>query len=162
MTRLATLPVIACLLLGPAAAAQVPAFSAYPAEPGGSVAPGPVRLVLHGDDVHWRTELREAAGRPANFAGHYVLALWGCGTECVMGAAVDRDTGVVVWLPATICCWFRGAKDVAEPVAFRRDSRLLVLTGKRDEAPDDDGLHLYRIAGRRFIHLRDLPRPPLP
>lgn len=76
------------------------------------------------------------------------------------GTAIDRDTGTVVWLPDTICCWFRGPGDVAEPVAFRRGSRLVVLTGLRDEVPGDDGVHLYRIAGRRFIHIRDLPRPP--
>ncbi len=52
-----------------------------------------------------------------------------------MGATIDRDTGAVVWLPGTICCRFRGSGDVAEPVAFRRRSSLVVLTGLRDEAP---------------------------
>lgn len=75
MRGLASVPTIACLVFGSAAAAQVPAFTDYPSGPAGPVATGSGRLVLRGDDIHWRTQLREAAGRPANFAGHYVLAL---------------------------------------------------------------------------------------
>lgn len=138
------------------AVARVPGFADYPAGP---VATGPGKLVLRGTDINWRTMLRDGARRSPNFAGHYVLASWGCGTDCVMGAAIDHWTGRVIWLPGTICCWFHERADAdVEPVSFRPNSRLLVLTGQRDEADGDDGIHLYRIDETRFVSMGDLPR----
>jgi hypothetical protein len=70
-----------------------------------------------------------------NFAGKYVLTLWGCGTECLMGAALNVTTGKVVWIPFTLCC----AGDLStndpgfEPIEARKNSRLVVFTGLRNE-----------------------------
>ena len=71
----------ACLILpmflvraasaGPAAA--LPRFKDFPIR---LACTGRNRLVLKGDDVHWRTRLREAAAGKPDFAGHYVLATW--------------------------------------------------------------------------------------
>lgn len=47
----------------------------------------------------FRTNLREAAKKPPNFAGHYSFTYWGCGTRCVGGAIVDLQTGSVFPLP---------------------------------------------------------------
>ena len=80
-----------------------------------------------------------------------------------MGAAIDLRTGVVSWLPGTLCCWYSDeatAPDTVEPLRYRLDSRLLVLTGRRDERNDDAGTHDYAIAGGRFMHLRDVPPGP--
>ena len=41
----------------------------------------------------YRTRLIEAASEKANFAGHYILAQWSCGTACVSGAVLDAITG---------------------------------------------------------------------
>jgi len=127
--------------------------------PAGRIFGGPGRLVLRPGDRAYRTRLREAARRAPDFAGHYVMALWGCGMECLMGAAIDRRSGRVIWLPGTLCCWYSGAQEAAngiEPVRYRLDSRLLVLNGMRDEREGDLGTHLYRIEGGRFVHLADL------
>ena len=155
----------ACLILpmflvrpasaGPAAA--LPRFEDFPVR---LAYTGRNRLVLKGDDVHWRTRLREAAAGKPDFAGHYVLATWGCGAECVMGAAIDVRTGVVSWLPGTLCCWFSdeaATPDTVEPLRYRLDSRLLVLTGRRDERNGDAGTHYYAIEGGHFMLLRDVP-----
>ena len=61
--------------------------------------------IITKDDREFRTRLREAARGKANFAGHYVLTVWGCGATCLMGAAIDAKTGKVYRLPFTICCW---------------------------------------------------------
>jgi len=34
----------------------------------------------------FRTQIKEAAKKPPNFAGHYRFAIWGCGTGCAGGA----------------------------------------------------------------------------
>ena len=116
--------------------------------------------MLKGDDVHWRTRLREAAARRPDFAGHYVLASWGCGTECVMGAAVDVRSGHVVRLPGSLCCWFsdgQATPEDVEPMRYRLNSRLLVLTGRRNERDGDAGTHYYAMENGRLVHLRDVP-----
>jgi len=157
MKRLTLLIAALAALVAPAAYAQVPQFSDYPAHPySGPAAP----LILASKmDINFRTRLLEAARGPVNFAGVYSLATFGCGTECVMGAAVNLRTGRVVWLPSTICCWPADADAKFQPVAFRADSTLLVLSGLRDEKEGDQGAHFYRIDGDRFVFIRDIPHP---
>ena len=92
--------------LGPAVP---PRFEDYPA---GAAFAGRNRFFLDRMDLGYRTRLHEAAQQRPDFAGHYVLALWGCGAECLMGAAVDVRSGRVTWLPGdTICCWFSGPQN---------------------------------------------------
>jgi len=38
-------------------------------------------------------------GRKADFAGHYVVVTWGCGTSCQAVALVDVDGGKVTFAP---------------------------------------------------------------
>lgn len=154
----------ACVaLLTPMALAEppLPRFEDFPAGPAFH---GRNRLVLEPRDRAFRTRLRDAAEEAPNFAGHYVVTQWGCGTECVMGAAVDVRSGRVVWLPGTLCCWFAdGATPdtVPDPLRYRRDSRLIVLNGRRDEREGDAGDHYYVIDGARFAPLRDVPPRPV-
>ena len=76
-----------------------------------------------------------------------------------MGAAVNLKTGHVVWLPSTICCWPMDADDKFQPVLFRLNSTLIVLSGLRNEKEGDQGAHFYRIQGEQFVHVRDISRP---
>src|SRR4051794_13500037 len=41
----------------------------------------------------YRTQLTEWAREKPNFAGHYILATWGCGTGCAEIAIIDAITG---------------------------------------------------------------------
>lgn len=43
----------------------------------------------------FRTVLRNGARKGPNFAGHYTLVEWGCGSNCVVFAVVDVATGKV-------------------------------------------------------------------
>ncbi|HXN46321.1 MAG TPA: hypothetical protein VN893_06745 [Bryobacteraceae bacterium] len=114
-----------------------PRFEDYPATEAYKGKNAPVVLASPGDRK-FRTMLREAAAEKPNFAGHFVLAEWGCGAGCVMGAAIDANTGKVSWLPHTICCW---PVEVQEPIEFRLASRLIVFIGERNEKEGDDGTH---------------------
>jgi hypothetical protein len=102
-------------------------------------------------DREYKTELREAAQRRPNFAGHYIVTTFGCGAQCVMGAVLDAKTGVVYWIPFTICCWDVENANI-EPVAFRPDSRLMIFTGSRNEK--GKGVYYYEFTGSRFTSLR--------
>jgi hypothetical protein len=108
------------------------------------------------DEKMFRTRLRVGAKGKVDFAGHYVLATWGCGTQCLMGAAIDVRTGKVFMIPFTLCCW-----GDADPFAYARDSRLIAFYGQRDEN-EPDGTWYYRIDDKKgWVVVREVPRPPL-
>jgi hypothetical protein len=112
---------------------------------------------------HFRTRIREAARMAPNFAGHYVLATWGCGAECRSYAVIDVKTGTVWFEEHTVCCWYEvggatccgvtGPDDAFEPVDFRLDSRLVVLTGLLNEA-GNKARHYFQFANGRPVPIR--------
>ena len=109
-------------------------------------------VVLTRKDRMYRTELREAAKtQKPNFAGHYILTYWGCGSTCVMGAVIDAKTGRVYWWDFTVCCW---PVEIEEPIDVKPNSRLIVFSGARNEQENDIGTHFYEFRNGRFIHVR--------
>ena len=144
-------------LPGDAVVTGAPRFEDFPITTGSPVRNAP--LVLTSRDRPYRTRLRAAAAERPNFARHYVLTTWGCGTECLYGAAVNLRTGRVTFLPFATCCFSEAPEGVEEMVAFRQDSTLLVLLGMTKER-GDVASHYYRIPGDRFVHLRSVPFPP--
>ena len=93
----------------------------------------------------FKDELEYYADQPVNFAGHYVLASWGCGASCIIAAAIDARTGDVTWLPFTVCCW---ESDVTEPLTFRRESELLLVRGMKNET--EPGTYFLSLGKERF------------
>jgi hypothetical protein len=61
--------------------------------------PAPVDLSSDPDARRFRTKLREGAKEGPNFAGHYTIVSWHCGTECQVVAVVDAKTGRVYFAP---------------------------------------------------------------
>src|SRR6266478_1051571 len=43
----------------------------------------------------FRTVIRRGAVKGPNFVGHYTVAEWGCGSNCVVYAVIDAITGAV-------------------------------------------------------------------
>jgi hypothetical protein len=46
-------------------------------------------------DRKYRTAIKNGLANGVNFAGHYVIVIWGCGTGCKGFVVVDAKTGVV-------------------------------------------------------------------
>lgn len=145
----------------PAALAQVahgtairpPQFEEYPA--GGMFSGKHHAPVLTKESRKFRTRLSQGAKEKVNFAGHYVFTTWGCGTECITGAAIDVKTGKVFLLPFTLCCWGDGN----DPFDVHADSRLIAFLGQRDEK--GPGTWYYRIDDKKgWVVVREVPRPP--
>jgi len=114
-------------------------------------------IVLKKDDRMYRTRLTEASKEKPNFAGHYILTYWGCGTSCIVGAVVDARTGSVFWFPGSICCWDHLQKDDSfSPVLFRLNSRLLILSGARNEKEEDEATHFYEFQNGQFKLIRSI------
>lgn len=112
-------------------------------------------IVLSRDDRMYRTRLREAAAQKPNFAGRYILVAWGCGAECLMGAAIDAKTGKVHWIPFTPCCWGGKLDDKEgfEAIDYRLDSKLIIFSGARNEKDGDAKKHFYKFEKNRFIEI---------
>lgn len=63
--------------------------------------PSAVDLTSHPRAITFRTELREQSAKPADFAGYYVAANWGCGSPCQEWALIDLRDGKVYFAPFT-------------------------------------------------------------
>ena len=88
-----------------------------------------------------------------NFAGHYRVVTWGCGSGCLMMVVVDLRTGTVYRPP--ISAGTTGADRIVIPrlgtgwgdFDFRKDSRLFIMRTCPWGSPDPKS-PLYR--GREF------------
>ena len=58
--------------------------------------------IVNKDHLAFRTAITDAARKGPNFAGHYSVAVWDCGSECTAGAVVDETTGKVFSVPFNI------------------------------------------------------------
>jgi hypothetical protein len=75
---------------------KAPTFGEYPT-PSQEVVSTP-RLELKSNPIArtYRTVLRQEITKGPNYAGHYRVAFWGCGTSCAVFAVVDLKTGRVI------------------------------------------------------------------
>ena len=189
-THIAALLALALALVAPAAVGAVddgydehtirpsdipkdaPRFEDYPAQPytGANAAPD-ISSDLR--SRRYRTQLRGWATETPNFAGHYILATWGCGTGCTQIAIIDSVTGKV-FHP-------RGARtnsivnvhdellvaDQPSPrradfgaLRYRVDSRLLVLIGTPEQRPENRGVSYFVWEKESLRRIRLVPKPP--
>ena len=127
---------------------RAPSFSHYPV----AVEKARVRAIdfkKNPDARSFRTRLTEGLKAGVNFAGHYTLVGWGCGTGCISGAVIDARNGHVIWPEQfnAIGVWYGGDEYAAEPIAYKKNSRLLVISGSpgvaNGAAEKPQGLYYY-------------------
>lgn len=90
-----------------------------------------VNLRSHKNASMFRTNLRNAAKEGVNFAGHYILATWGCGTNCTQSGIIDARNGRV-FFPGQLegaGSGFCDLPDDTEQIVYQANSRLLILSG---------------------------------
>ncbi|TDY23322.1 hypothetical protein B0G81_3680 [Paraburkholderia sp. BL6665CI2N2] len=133
-------------LSGIARAEPLPKFEDCPVSVQSKHAAVPRLQFADAQGRRYRTVIRDATNASVNFAGHHVLATWGCGSSCIMAAAIDVESGRVISLPFTISDWPMG---VTEPLSFRANSCLLVVRGSRNENTER-GTYYYSFDGKVF------------
>ena len=112
----------------------------------------------------FRTAIRDAAAKGPNFAGHYTIAQWGCGSGCVSFVVVDAVSGKV--FPAPFEMLGMPLADVEggpeyQAAVYRLKSRLLIADGCPDDAKC--GAYYYEWSDNKFKQLRlDTARKNLP
>jgi hypothetical protein len=133
---------------------EPPRFGDYPVKEiyRGRVAP----VILEGKRARmFRSKLREDARAGTNFAGHYTVVYWGCGTGCAQLAVVDARTGRVYWPPLAYADIPASPEDAAVPHPnFRPDSKLLVLTRSHYDGRGGRTAYYYLFDNNRFRLLR--------
>lgn len=107
------------------AAASEPEFENYTVAQSEEVLSA-IDFSSHPDAEDFKTRLEYSLNEPANFAGHYILTSWGCGTMCQMLAVIDVHNGEV---------FFPLASSLG--VCYRADSSLLI-TNPLDEITIQD------------------------
>jgi len=135
-------------------------FARFAVPPGSSRPPVPPVLST-AEARRFRTVLRQGAAAGPNFAGHFTVVGWGCGSSCINAAIVDARTGQV---------YFPGALGaitsihVAVPTGgdynslrFQRNSRLLVVLGASYEDEARDGVTEFVWSGTALRLLRYVP-----
>jgi hypothetical protein len=107
----------------------------------------------------YRTMIRNAAKKGPNFAGHYAVAEWGCGTRCVEIAVVDVESGNVYDGPFETMCLGGLMEGEETGIFYRRDGSLLILKGCLNEK--DCGSYYYAWTGAQFKLVRKDPMKKL-
>jgi hypothetical protein len=147
------------LVLSSAAAFQVPDFGQFPAEHA-DVAKPLVLSFSSGFQRQFRTRISEAAKLRPNFADHYRLADWGCGSQCVSIALVDLATGRVYDGPFRTLGYGRPQVYVGgeSELEYRISSRLLITRGCPEDK--DCGTYYFVWEGSRFRPVLEIPTRP--
>jgi len=111
---------------------RVPRFEDFPVSRKFTGRPAPVNLRSHPLARKYRTMLRASAREGANFAGHYTVAHWGCGSNCWSIAIIDATNGNVYFPQALLSLGvgieLEGEND-EEPLRFNLGSKLLIAEG---------------------------------
>lgn len=148
--------------------AHAPAFADYPAPIyHGKLAAPDVRT--HPRSRLFRTMIRQGAKAGPNFAGHYTLVFWGCGTNCLELAIVDAKTGQVfhpenLQAVDNLSVAFEDF-DLLPPadsfamVKYRPDSRLLLVIGGINEDERLRGISYFVWDGKALQRSLFVPRP---
>lgn len=148
--------------------AKAPSFVAYrvAAPKGARIA----KLDLKSNSIarEYRTVLQQELADGPNFAGHYRLAAWGCGSACAMFAAIDINTGRVttpdgfshtsgVYFMVDDRQAFPESQSDSTLLAFRKDSRLLVVLGDLDEDESREGAFYFALENQRLKLVHTTP-----
>lgn len=140
----------------------------------------PVKRIYHGKPAspiiskefrEYRTMIRRGASSNVEFAGHYTLPQWGCGTSCIASVIVDSISGKVYEVPFAVDGlpfeWTEKHESDADRMEFRADSRLLKINACPNE--EDCGLYDFEMVegkGLKLVRRELLPAefqqpPPL-
>lgn len=145
--------------------ADDPAFAKYKVRVE-KLKPVTVDLKSHKNARMFRTNLREAAKGGVNFAGHYTIATWGCGTNCTESGIIDQRNGRVFFprqlegVGNGLAAW----SDDLETLVFKPESNLLILNGlvggsDLNYTNPKQGIHYLLWNGSTFREVKFVKKP---
>ncbi len=117
----------------------------------------------------FKTRLRQWNRGKVNFAGHYILASWGCGAECVQFMVIDVETGITYHQEnLSYIAGYNIDPDFDHEEAsmgghgslhFRPNSGMLMVVGAPNEDESRRGISYYLWRAKTFQLMRFIPKP---
>lgn len=108
-----------------------PQFEDFPVKNVYRGTPAKIDFQSNPEAREYRTRLTQAAKCPPDFAGHYAVASWGCGSSCQSFTFIDSRTGAVLDSA--------GREGATRGADFRLNSRLFIENPPTNEnAYSDD------------------------
>lgn len=157
MKKYIAIPFVVCVFVITALGQKTPTFSQYSAH----VERARAKSIdfSRPSNKTYKTRLSEALRDGVNFAGHYVIVGWGCGTGCTNAAVIDGRTGKVFW-PVQFynidASYGDGYSD--EQIEFKKNSRLMVIHGRPGSSNENDhskpGDYYYEWRNNSFRRLK--------
>ena len=145
---------------------KAPAFSEYPTTTLEVVSTPKLDMKSNPIAKTYRTVLRQEIAEGPNYAGHYRVAFWGCGSSCAMFAVVDLKTGKVITARefTSVSGVHLAADDFLQGTAsdgwgfrYKKDSSLLVVLGDPDEDESKSGAYYFLLQGERLRLIHTTP-----
>jgi len=136
---------------------KTPDFADFPAGDRFDGKPAALKIVTP-QARKYRTMLRDSVKDGVNFAGHYIVGQWGCGGGCVQFAIIDAKTGDVYFPPfyvSVVAGPEEKMDEIPEPLQFKQDSKLLIVTGARNER--GGGVYYYKWDNNRLTLVSSKP-----
>lgn len=91
-----------------------------------------LKLRSHPKARMYRTMLHLSIQDGVNFAGHYIIGTWGCGSNCLTIAIIDAKTGNV-FFPSELLDFGQGFEfkegNEENPLQFKPNSNLIIAEG---------------------------------
>jgi hypothetical protein len=134
----------------------VPKFEDYKV---GNIYSGKIpSVILHNNSQArmYRTVLRNGVKQGVNFAGHYTVVIWGCGTSCQSFAIVDQISGKVYFSKELSLVSYTDYWENDYGLNYRPVSRLLIVNGRPDE-DKDNGKYFYEWNNNRLKLIKMIP-----
>ena len=111
----------------------------------------------------YRTMIRQETAKGPDFAGHYKVAEWGCGTACLQMAVVDTQSGHVydgpVGIPPHGSFFGPNVEEDKTGIFYSPNSSLFIVVGCPNYKKC--GSYYYNWNGTQFKLLRQIPMRPL-
>jgi len=147
---------------------RAPTFAAYRVTSPETVENPSLDLKSNPTARTYRTVLRREIAQGPNFAGHYRVVVWGCGTSCARFAVVNLNTGRVITpdgfsytsgvdFGVDSQTLFPGLQRDYGLVGFTKDSRLLVVLGDLDEDESREGAFYFVLDRERLRLIHSTP-----
>ena len=127
-----------------------PEFTEYKASSYYHEKPAKIDFKTWPESKEYKTTISDTQNKGANFAGHFVISEWGCGTFCRGISVSDAKNGRISFYAETLY-------EAPEGLSFNIDSNLLILNPLRDDEKSTSMEQLYEERIRGVNGKRSLP-----
>lgn len=112
----------------------------------------------------FHTQIRMQARNGPNFAGHFTVAHWGCGSPCLAFVIINATSGTIYDQDSAVGCANDQGLDAS--IDFKLESRLIAATGvsEASASPGEKGTvcgtNYYLWDGKRLtlVHFEPWPK----